>query len=278
MTLNWVYTPIGPPPPPPPPPNVDASLAGLTTVPVDLSATGNVTASTPQAPVDASGGSGGAGQSLALSAGGGGADSGARTQGQLTPQDYAGFRQNANEQSRQYAVMAALAPVRYPVVVGVIAFGLLNPDPAYAPTFQTAPEDRPSVLERAGETGLAVAIGAVGIKIGQAGSATHGNSLLSTRSQHVYEITQTNAAGDTEIFKYGVSGGPLNAAGLSVRAEIQVRALTRAAGGLFTYESSIVEIFPGGPGTRATALSLERNLVYQYLDLTGLKPAGNISP
>ena len=68
--------------------------------------------------------------------------------------------------------MAALAPVRYPVVVGVIAFGLLNPDPVYAPTFQTTPEDRPSVLETAGETGLAIAVGAIGIKIGQAGSAT----------------------------------------------------------------------------------------------------------
>ena len=84
--------------------------------------------------------------------------------------------------------MAVLAPVRYPVVVGVIALGLVNPDPAYAPTFQTTPEDRPSLLEAAGETGLAVAIGAAGIKLGQAGSAAHGNSLLSTRSQHVYEI------------------------------------------------------------------------------------------
>jgi A nuclease of the HNH/ENDO VII superfamily with conserved WHH len=54
--------------------------------------------------------------------------------------------------------------------VGVIAFGLLNPDPAYAPTFQTAPEDRPSVLETAAETGLAIAVGAIWIKVGQAES------------------------------------------------------------------------------------------------------------
>ena len=32
------------------------------------------------------------------------------------------------------------------------------------------PEDRPSVLEKAGEIGLAVAIGAVGIKVGQVGA------------------------------------------------------------------------------------------------------------
>ena len=46
----------------------------------------------------------------------------------------------------KYARTAALAPVRYPVVVGVIAFGLLNPDPVYAPTFQTTPTNRPTVL------------------------------------------------------------------------------------------------------------------------------------
>ncbi|MEO7593549.1 MAG: RHS repeat-associated core domain-containing protein, partial [Byssovorax sp.] len=53
-TVNWVYVPIGPPPPPPPPPppNVDASLAGMTTVPVDLSAAGNVTGSLPAPTVD----------------------------------------------------------------------------------------------------------------------------------------------------------------------------------------------------------------------------------
>ena len=37
-----------------------------------------------------------------------------------------------------------LAPLRYPVVVGIIAFGLLNPDPAYAPTFQTNKTRKPA--------------------------------------------------------------------------------------------------------------------------------------
>jgi RHS repeat-associated protein len=45
-----VRPPIGPPPPPPPP--VGASQAGLPTVPVDMGATGNKAASTPQAPPD----------------------------------------------------------------------------------------------------------------------------------------------------------------------------------------------------------------------------------
>ena len=167
--------------------------------------------------------------------------------------------------------------MRYPVVVGVIAFGLLNPDPAYAPTVQTTPEDRPSLLEAAGETGLAVAIGAAGIKLGQAGSATHGNSLFSTRSHHVYEITRTDVAGTTEVFKYGISGGPLNAAGLSVRAETQVNAFNRTAVGTFTYESSIVSLHPG-PGARSEALALERQLVYDYKTLSCAKPPGNYQP
>ncbi|MEO5727237.1 MAG: hypothetical protein ABI134_19330, partial [Byssovorax sp.] len=81
------------------------------------------------------GGFGGAGPSGALSAGGGGSDSGARAAAALHPEDDLGMTRNLNEQAQQYGVTALLAPVRYPVVVGVIAFGLLNPDPVYAPTF-----------------------------------------------------------------------------------------------------------------------------------------------
>ena len=72
--------------------------------------------------------------------------------------------------------------MRYPVVVGVIAFGLLNPDPAYAPTFQTVPEDRPSVLETAGETGLAIAVGAIGIKLGAGGQSVAAEDAPSLQS------------------------------------------------------------------------------------------------
>jgi hypothetical protein len=148
------------------------------------------------------------------------------------------------------------------------------------------PENRPSLLEQAGQVGLAVAIGAIGIKLeqvlpaaeGAEATAAHGNSLGSQSEQHVYEILQIDVAGTTEVFKYGISGGPLNAAGLSVRAETQVRALTRTAGGRFTYESSIVERIPGGPGSRGAALSLEKKLVYKYKELSGRKPAGNEKP
>lgn len=92
------------------------------------------------------------------------------------------------------------------------------------------------------------------------------------------QILRTDAAGAVDVYKFGVSGGPLNAAGLSVRAETQVSALNRAANGAFTYESSVVQMIPGGAGARGTALSLERQLVYDYLELVGRKPFGNLRP
>ena len=112
------------------------------------------------------------------------------------------MRQNANEMARQYAVMAALAPLEYPAVVGLIAFGLLNPDPTYAPTFQTVPEDRPSVLEQAGEVGLAVAVGAVITKlgVGSEGAATKGQDPF--EPEYVGGKTTgvlRTAAGDTAL-------------------------------------------------------------------------------
>ena len=118
----------------------------------------------------------------------------------------------------------------------------------------------------------------IALQKGWGSAAVNGNSLLSSNAQHVYEILRTDAADGTEVYKYGISGGPLNATQLSVRAETQVSALTRAAGGQFTYESAIVEMIPGGAGARAAALALERQLVYDYLGLTGAKPPGNIRP
>jgi hypothetical protein len=109
-------------------------------------------------------------------------------------------------------------------------------------------------------------------------AAVNGNSLASTNAQHVYEILRTDAAGSVDVYKWGISGGPTNAAGLSVRAETQVSALNRAANGAYTYESSIVQAIPGGAGARGAALSLERQLVYDYFDLVGRKPFGNLRP
>ena len=72
-------------------------------------------------------------------------------------------------------------------------------------------------------------------------SAAHGNSKLATGAQHVYAIMRTDAAGKVELWKYGISGGGINTAGLSGRAQTQVGALNKASGGQYTYSSQIVK-------------------------------------
>ena len=106
----------------------------------------------------------------------------------------------------------------------------------------------------------------------------HGNLKASTNAQHSYEITRTDAAGNTEVFKYGVSGGKVTAEGLSVRAERQVAALNRAAEGQYTYSSKIVAEVPAGAGARQAILNIEKALVNIYKTITGAKPTGNIRP
>jgi hypothetical protein len=126
----------------------------------------------------------------------------------------------------------------------------------------------------AGAADLAVNIA----RSGATAALPHGNSVGSQKAQHVYEILRTDLAGNTEVYKYGISGGALTPGGLSARAEAQVAALNSAAQGAFNYESSLVREIAGGPGARLEALSWERWLVGQYLGLTGAKPPGNIRP
>lgn len=107
----------------------------------------------------------------------------------------------------------------------------------------------------------------------------NGNSKKSTKAQHVYEITRTdNATGVTETEKFGISGGKETQSGESYRANRQVNALNRQAGGAATYRGRVVARVPAGPGARQTALDIERQLVYDHLATTGAKPPGNIRP
>jgi RHS repeat-associated protein len=138
--------------------------------------------------------------------------------------------------------------------------------------------DAATCMSIAGGVAGQLAGGAVAGALRGGAASVHGNSLLSEKGQHVYKIVRTDAAGSTEVFKYGISGGRLDAAGLSLRALRQVNALNKAAEGLYTYESSIVGAIPAGPGARLQALALERQLVYGHLSLTGAKPVGNIRP
>jgi hypothetical protein len=141
-----------------------------------MGATGNQAASTPQPPPDGGNGCGGAGPDLALSAGGGGADSGALTQAALHPADDLAFRKNFNELTREYVFMAVMARVPYRLVVGAIAFGLTNPDPAYGPTPQTVPTDRPTNLERLVEIGVPIALGALITGVGRSPNVVTGEA------------------------------------------------------------------------------------------------------
>jgi len=136
----------------------------------------------------------------------------------------------------------------------------------------------------AGETALTVLTGLLGSSTAQAPAragvpaAVHGNSIRSTRAQHVYRISRTDTAGNTTLYKYGISGGKISAAGKSGRAQSQVHALNRAAGGQYRYASDIVRRISEGSGAREKALELEAILVYWYEALTGAKPPGNIRP
>ena len=82
-------------------------------------------------------------------------------------------------------------------------------------------------------------------------SAVHGNSKLSTKPQHRYEIYNTETG---EVVKTGISGKPLNKDGTSLRANTQVNALNRQEGS-GTYSARVVETdLPG----RQAALEAEK--------------------
>ena len=67
-------------------------------------------------------------------------------------------------------------------------------------------------------------------------SKVHGNSKLSTKPQHGYEIYNTETG---DVVKTGISGQRMNLNGTSPRANIQVNRLNRGAGKNL-YDSTIV--------------------------------------
>lgn len=86
-----------------------------------------------------------------------------------------------------------------------------------------------------------------------AGEVVHGNSRLSTRAQHGYEIVDTM---NREVVKTGVSGGARTASG-SVRGNRQASAWNRAEGQPGRYEARVVQEVPAGPGARQQILQWE---------------------
>ena len=104
-----------------------------------------------------------------------------------------------------------------------------------------------------------VAKGAVGKVVQKATKATaekavHGNSKLSTKAQHAYDIIEIETG---RRVKTGVSGGKVTKNGKSYRAESQVRKLNKKEG-YEKYKSEIVHWEPAGEGARDRILEYEK--------------------
>ncbi|MGR5287730.1 RHS repeat-associated core domain-containing protein [Vibrio maritimus] len=77
----------------------------------------------------------------------------------------------------------------------------------------------------------------------------HGNSKLSQKAQHVYEIRNNKTC---EVVKTGISQGKISKKGKSYRAERQ-----RRKWGKDDFDTTIVAEIPAGPGARQKALDIK---------------------
>ena len=106
----------------------------------------------------------------------------------------------------------------------------------------------------------------------------HGNSHLSNRANHVYEIVDTRTG---QVHKYGISGGRIRQDGASSRAEKQVRELNNAVGSN-VYRSRIIR----KNLTRQKAVAVEQGRVNAFsvarqqigLAPSPVEPPGNVLP
>ncbi|MGM9776821.1 MAG: RHS repeat-associated core domain-containing protein [Prevotella sp.] len=83
----------------------------------------------------------------------------------------------------------------------------------------------------------------------------HGNSKLSTKAQHAYDIIDKRTG---KVVKTGISGGKIRKDGKSYRAEQQVRKWNKEEGGDI-YESKITHQEPAGAGARDKILKYEKD-------------------
>lgn len=83
----------------------------------------------------------------------------------------------------------------------------------------------------------------------------HGNSKLSTKAQHAYDIIDKRT---DKVVKTGISGGKIRNDGKSYRAEQQVRKWNKEEGG-YIYESEITHQEPAGASARDKILKYEKD-------------------
>ena len=105
---------------------------------------------------------------------------------------------------------------------------------------------------KAGE--LADAVMTTG-NMSEASKVTHGNSRMSTKSQHAYDIIDSETG---IVVKTGVSVGKVRGDGKSYRAEQQVRKWN-AEEGRSKYRSVITHTEPEGVGARDRILDYEKH-------------------
>ena len=152
-------------------------------------------------------------------------------------------------------------------------FKALTTAETYASAFEETKENINVLTDEGASTwdkikaGASLASEAWPISIGEAEdgfkvikSFVHGNSKLSTKAQHSYDIINKESK---KIVKIGVSGGKVLKNGKSVRAETQVRKWNKEAR-KEKYESRITHNEPEGNGARRRILEYEDDRSNKY--------------
>ncbi|MEJ5052590.1 hypothetical protein WH221_22385 [Chryseobacterium culicis] len=85
----------------------------------------------------------------------------------------------------------------------------------------------------------------------------HGNSKLSTKPQHTYDIVNTHS--DNDVVKTGISGSKLNQNGTSRRANSQAKKWNENENSPGKYKGVVTGTHTGGTGARQKALDSERD-------------------
>ncbi len=126
--------------------------------------------------------------------------------------------------------------------------------------FNTMTDGNASTWDRAvaGVSLISEIVSPISLKEGKAiynnaKSLVHGNSKMSTKAQHAYDIINTKT---NKVVKTGVSGGPIKDE-KSVRAETQVKKWNKQEGD-GTYKSEITHYEPEGEGARSRILDYEK--------------------
>ncbi len=99
----------------------------------------------------------------------------------------------------------------------------------------------------------------------------HGNDKRSTKPQHVYQIFDWFFK---IVFKYGISGSQLNKDGSSTRANSQVNQKNKDENEI-RYSAEVLQT---NIENREKALEIEKQLVTEFFEKTGLPPQGNQRP